>query len=37
MKIIFKYADTYRKAMILALMLMVVELMVGLVQPIIQY
>ncbi|WP_208592226.1 ABC transporter ATP-binding protein [Gracilibacillus suaedae] len=35
MKIIFKYADTYKKAMILALMLMVVELMVELVQPII--
>ncbi|WP_018931725.1 ABC transporter ATP-binding protein [Gracilibacillus lacisalsi] len=35
MKIIFKYADTYRKAMILALFLMIVELIVELVQPII--
>ncbi|MDX8045145.1 ABC transporter ATP-binding protein [Gracilibacillus sp. S3-1-1] len=35
MKVIFKYADTYRKAMIIALLLMMVELVVELVQPII--
>ncbi|MGP4039384.1 ABC transporter ATP-binding protein [Gracilibacillus sp. D59] len=35
MKLILKYADTYRKAMIIALLLMIVELMVELVQPII--
>lgn len=35
MKIIFKYANTYRKALFIALLLMIVELIVELVQPII--
>ncbi|WP_058308865.1 ABC transporter ATP-binding protein [Gracilibacillus massiliensis] len=34
MKTIFKYADTYRKAMVIALTLMIVELIVELIQPI---
>ncbi|SHM68413.1 ABC transporter ATP-binding protein [Gracilibacillus kekensis] len=34
MKIIFKYADTYRKSMVIALLLMIVELIVELIQPI---